>query len=62
MRDGVLPNPGTICGDITDTVFGNKSVTTKRALEHGDFEEQLLEAGRVLSQARFTHPFRRSVV
>jgi len=69
LRDGILPSPGTICGDITEEVFGtsnshNKSAatTTKRALELGDLdlEEQIIEAGRVLSsqaQARFRHPF-----
>ncbi len=59
----MLPSLGTICGDIIDTVFGNKTVMTKRALEHGErlIEEQLLDAGKVLSQARSTHPFRRLV-
>ena len=59
----MLPSPGTICGDITDTVFGNKTIMTKRGLEHGDLiiEEQLLEVGKVLSQAGLTHPFRRSL-
>jgi hypothetical protein len=70
LRDGVLPMPGTICNDITEAAFSNDSnsnetTTTrrKRALGRGalgDLEEQMLEAGRVLSsqsQARFTRPF-----
>ena len=46
-------SPGTICGDIPDVVFGNKTATTNRALGHGDSEEQMLDAGGVLSQGRF---------
>ena len=57
MRDGVLPSPGIICGDIIDAVFGNKTATTKPTLGHDGLEEQILETGEVLSQARFTHPF-----
>ena len=47
LRDGVLPSSGTICGGETDVMFGNKTATTKRALGHGDLEEQMLEAGEV---------------
>jgi hypothetical protein len=63
FRDGVLPKPGTICGDITDQLFGNKTTTptTKRAFGHGELEERMLDAGRVLSEARFTRSFGRSV-
>jgi hypothetical protein len=75
LRDGVLPTPGTICNDVTEAVFSNGSnsdktaatttttTTRKRALgrcDLGDLEEQMLEAGRVLSsqsQARFTRLF-----
>jgi len=69
LRDGVLPSPGTICGDITEEVFGaststNKtaSTTTKRTLglRDLDLEEQIIEAGKVLSsqaEARFNNPF-----
>ena len=57
----MLPRRGTICGDITDTLFGNKFVTTRQAPGYGDLEEQPLEASGVLSQAGFTHLFRLSV-
>ena len=45
--DGVLSSPGTICGNTTNTVFGNKTVTTNRPLRHGNLAELLLEAGTV---------------
>ena len=57
----MLPRRGTTCGDITDTLFGNKVVTTRQAPGYGDLEEQPLEASGVLSQAGFTHLFRLSV-
>jgi len=64
----VLPSPGTVCGDITEEVFGaststNKTATTTKrtlGLRDLDLEEQIIEAGKVLSsqaEARFRHPF-----
>ena len=57
----MLPSPGTVCNDITETVFGNQTTPMKRTLDHDLLEEQMLEAGKALSQTRFPHPFGVSV-
>ena len=55
--DGVLPNPGTECSDITDSLFGNKTAPSKRALGHDDIEKRMFEVGKVISRTRFRHAF-----
>ena len=57
FRDGVLPSPGTKCSDITDTLFGEKTGPTKRALGHDDIEKRMFEVGKVLSKNRFRRAF-----
>ena len=53
----MLPSPGTKCSDITETLFGEKTGPTRRALGHDDIEKRMFEVAQVLSNNRLRRAF-----